>query len=158
MCGRSNACNAEPSRPSKCRRRTAHTRFPALVAFSAANRCTSRIKSGTGFRRKMLQRGSRLPAAIFVAAVAEIRDAAAGRAGVVEAGLVSKRWMRNVAAGPARIRRRIGLRVVTRMGAMMLFGFRQRRGRHKRDGRGGNECDTPRHDKPLSINALEGKN
>src|SRR5258705_7812012 len=32
------------------------SRFLALVAFSAANRCTSRIKSGTGFRRKMLHR------------------------------------------------------------------------------------------------------
>jgi len=28
-------------------------RFVALVAFSAANRCTPRIKSGAGFRRKM---------------------------------------------------------------------------------------------------------
>src|SRR2546429_8947924 len=33
----------------------------ALVAFSTPNRCTSRIKSGTGFRRKMLHSNAAPP-------------------------------------------------------------------------------------------------
>src|SRR5688572_23742928 len=78
---------------------------------------------------------ARLPAAIFVAPVAEVGDTAARAVGAVDAGAIPERRIGHVAAGPARMGRILLAIVAAGMHAVLLLRFRQRGGRGDRDNR-----------------------